>query len=184
MAIYTKRGDKGETSLYDEASSQRIRVSKDSLRIRALGAIDELNSFLGITISFSNTPELTGYLKEIQRNLLTIGSITAGSKLRFSSLQTKKLEKIIDKLEGELPVLANFILPGGTVFSSHLQFCRSLTRRAERTIVTLSKAEGEKVKPEVLIYLNRLSDFLFMLARKANFDLGITDDIWSGSKKK
>lgn len=182
MAIYTKRGDKGETSLYDEASSQRIRVSKNSLRIKALGAVDELNSFLGITISFSNVPEITTYLKAIQKNLLTLGSITAGSKLRFSSLETKKIEKIIDKLEGELPVLANFILPGGTVFSSHLQYTRSLARRAERATVALAKES--KVKPDVLTYLNRLSDFLFMLARFANFDTGVVEEIWVGNKKK
>ncbi len=182
MVIYTKRGDKGETSMYDQASAQRMRVSKDSLKVETLGAIDELNSFLGVTISFSNIPEITIYLKEVQKNLLTIGSITAGSKLRFSASETKKLEKTIDKLEGELPVLANFILPGGTAFSSHLHYSRALCRRTERRMVTLSKTQGEKVKPQILTYLNRLSDYLFMLARKVIYDANLKEEVWVGKK--
>jgi cob(I)alamin adenosyltransferase len=181
MVIYTKRGDKGETSMFDEASSQRVRVSKNSLIVEVLGAIDELNSFLGVTVSFSNLPEITSYLKEVQKNLLTIGSITAGSKLVFSSYQTKKLEKQIDKLEGTLPVLSNFILPGGTVIASHLQFARTLARRAERAMVSL--ANEEKIKPQILTYLNRLSDFIFMLARFANSEAGLKEEIWSGGDK-
>jgi cob(I)alamin adenosyltransferase len=181
MVIYTKRGDKGKTSMYDEASSQRLRVSKDSIKVKTLGAIDELNSFLGVTSAFSNFPEITSYLKDIQKDLLTIGSITAGSKLGFNSSGTKKLEKIIDKLEGTLPVLSNFILPGGTVVSSHLHYSRSLARRAERAMVSL--ANKEKVKPQILTYLNRLSDFLFMLARLANIEARIKEEVWSGKKK-
>ena len=168
--------------MYDEASSQRTRVSKDSLKVEALGAIDELNSFLGVTLAFSNFPEITTYLKEVQRNLLTIGSITAGSKLGFYSSSTKKLEKIIDRFEGELPVLSNFVLPGGTVISSHLQYARVLARRAERAVVSLAKID--MVKSQILAYLNRLSDFLFMLARYANFEAKVTEEIWSGKKKK
>lgn len=167
MAIYTKRGDKGETSLYDSTSRQNIRVSKDSRRINAIGAIDELNSYLGMT---------SADLKEIQRDLFTIGSILAGAKLRFGKAKTKKLEKTIDKLEGKLPVLKNFILPGGSRLAAHLQYARALTRRAERQVVALS--EVDKIKPEVLIYLNRLSDYLFMLARKANFDAEVKEEVW------
>jgi cob(I)alamin adenosyltransferase len=184
MVIYTKRGDKGETSMYDEASTQRVRVSKDSLKVEALGTIDELNSFLGVTISFSNIPEITLYLKEVQRNLLTIGSITAGSKLKFTSLETKKIEKTIDKLEGDLPVLANFILPGGTTFSSHLHYARALCRRTERRMVSLSKVKREKVRPQILIYLNRLSDYLFMLGRYAVYEAKLDEEVWVGKKTK
>jgi len=184
MVIYTKRGDKGETSMYDKASAQRVRVSKDSLKVEALGTIDELNSFLGVTLSFSNIPEITLYLKEVQRNLLTIGSITAGSKLKFTSLETKKLEKTIDKFEGDLPVLANFILPGGTTFSSHLHYARALCRRTERRMVTLSKVKGEKVRPQILTYLNRLSDYLFMLGRYAIHDANLKEEVWVGKKTK
>ncbi|SRR4030042_3002317 len=182
MAIYTKRGDKGKTSLYDKASARFLRVSKDSLKIDALGVFDELNSFLGVTLSFSNLPEISQHIKEIQRNLLTIGSITAGSKIKFSSLQTKKLEKVIGKIEKEIPVLTNFILPGGTVVASHLQYARSIARKAERNMITLSKRGS--VKPQILAYINRLSDFLFVLARFVNFQAGVNEEVWLGNKKR
>lgn len=181
MAIYTKRGDKGETSVYDEGSAQRTRVSKDSLRVEALGAIDELNSFLGVCASFSENPSLTKILKEIQANLLTIGSITAGSNLKFSKAKTNRLEKLIDDLEGKLPVLANFVVPGGTKLASHLQYARALVRRTERRVVALSKEQ--KINPAILKYLNRLSDSLFMLAREANNNAGVMDEVWIGKKR-
>lgn len=178
MAIYTKRGDRGETSLYDE-SSQRIRVSKDSLRIEAIGAIDELNSYLGVISSSSEDPELDKILKNTQRDLLTIGSILSGSKLRFFNSETKKIEKIIDKIEGSLPVLKNFVLPGGSQVSGQLQYARALTRKAERRLVQLNQIE--EVRPQILAYLNRLSDLLFMLARKQNHALNVSDEIWKRS---
>lgn len=177
MVIYTRRGDKGKTSLFDENSSQRIRVSKNSPKVKALGAIDELNSFLGICVAFSENPELTQTLKEIQKNLLTIGSILAGSNLRFSKVKTKHLEGVIDELEGSLPVLKNFIIPGGTKLASLLQYLRTLARRAERRVVALPDIQN--TKPHILSYVNRLSDFLFMLAREQNFKLGIKDEIWT-----
>lgn len=184
MAIYTKRGDRGKTSLYDPKNRQDRRISKDSQTIGAIGAIDELNSYLGICISFCENPETTLTLKEIQANLFTIGSILAGSKLRFGSLKTKKLEKMIDKLEGELPVLKNFILPGGSKLASHLQFARALCRRAERKLVALSKLQSTSHLPrrqagQLLSYMNRLSDFLFMLAREENHELGVKEVVWS-----
>lgn len=181
MVIYTKRGDKGKTSLYDKDSAQRDGVSKDSLRIRAIGALDELNSYLGVVIASSQNPNLTGRLKEVQRNLFTIGSILAGSKLRFFKTKTKELEKEIDELEGELPVLKNFILPGGASTASHLQYSRALCRRAERAVVSLS--EKDPVKPQILIYLNRLSDYLFMQARNENHKLNITEETWVGKRQ-
>jgi cob(I)alamin adenosyltransferase len=181
MAVYTKRGDKGETSLFDGAARQNIRVSKDSLRIRAIGAVDEANSSLGVVVSFSSDKNLNLQIIRIQTELFTIGSILAGAKLRFSKARTVFLERRIDKLEGSLPVLRNFILPGGSVVGSHVQVSRTLVRRAERQIVTLSKLEP--VKPQILTYLNRLSDFLFMLSRKVNEDEGIKELVWVGRKK-
>lgn len=181
MAIYTKRGDKGETSLYDGVSVQRERVSKDSLRVRAIGAIDELNSFLGVAISFSESPQLSRKLEETQRDLFRVGSILAGSNLRFSKAKTKLLEKKIDELEERLPPLKSFILPGGSRLSALLQYSRALARRAEREVVALDKAW--KVKPQVLAYLNRLADLFFMLAREANFQRGILDEVWAGKKR-
>jgi cob(I)alamin adenosyltransferase len=180
MVIYTKRGDKGETALYDKESRQNIRVPKASLKIGAIGAVDELNSSLGITIAVSKDSELARRLKEVQRNLLRIGSILAGSKLSFGKAQTKKLEKLLDKLEGSLPVLKNFILPGGSPAAAQLQYARALARRAERKVVALSKAEA--VKSQILTYLNRLSDYLFMLARKVNHDSEIKEEVWKGKR--
>lgn len=182
MVIYTKKGDKGVTSVCDAVSGKKRRVSKDSLKIEALGLIDELNSFLGIVISFSNLSEVSSYLKDVQKNLMIIGSSSAGGKLKLSAFQTKKLENLIDKLENELPKLSNFILPGGTVLASHLQYARSLARRAERRIVSLS--ETQKTDPQVLTYMNRLSDFLFILARFVNCEARLKEEIWSGKRNK
>ena len=178
MVIYTIRGDKGNTSLYEATSSKKSRISKKSSKIIAIGTIDEFNSFLGVTISFSENPELTRRLKEVQRDLLTIGSILAGSNLRFFKTNTTRLEKVIDEIEGRLPPLKNFILPGGSRVASQLQFARTMARRAEREVVSLS--EVEPVKPQILMYLNRLSDYLFMLARDTNYQLGAKEEVWVG----
>ncbi|OGM02457.1 ATP:cob(I)alamin adenosyltransferase [Candidatus Woesebacteria bacterium GWA1_41_8] len=182
MVVYTKTGDKGETGLFRPGANKKIRVSKDSTKINALGAVDELNSFIGVTVAASANKELKKTLNNIQRNLLTLGSILAGSKLRFFASKTTQLEKLIDKMDKELPPLNNFILPGGSVTAANLQFCRSLTRRAERALVALNKIEP--VKPQILKYINRLSDFFFMLARQANFDEGVADVVWITKKKK
>lgn len=176
MVIYTKRGDKGKTSLYDEKGAQRERVSKHSLIVEALGALDELNSYIGVAKTSSEDKLLIERLEAVQNNLLRIGSITGGSKLRFSSVQTRKLEEIIDELEGALPVLSSFILPGGSETSAYLQYARSLSRKAERSMVRLDQTK--KVKPQILRYLNRLSDYLFMLARNENIKSGFEDDKW------
>ncbi len=173
MAIYSKRGDKGRTDLFNKSQG---RVSKDSLVVKAIGAVDELNSFLGIVCSRCENSVLKSNLIEIQKDLLTIGSILAGSNLRFFKTKTKKLEKEIDKLEKQLPRLSNFIIPGGSRLASLLHYARSVARRAEREIIAL--AEIEDVKAEILIFLNRLSDYLFMLARDANFKVGIKEEIW------
>lgn len=167
MAIYTKRGDKGKTSL--------LGISKASSRISAIGTVDEVNSFLGIIASNAD-PELRKILREIQKELFLIGSSLAGAKLRFYSTRIKRLEKQIDEMDKILPPLKNFIFPGGTEIGAQLHFSRSLVRRAERAVVRLLKKE--RVKPQIIRYLNRLSDFLFMLARKANSDAGIKEEIW------
>lgn len=181
VAIYTKKGDRGETALYDPLAASTKRIPKDSLRINAIGAVDELNSFLGIVLSGSTDKELNKLLKELQNNLFNIGGVLAGAKLSFPISKTKKLEKIIDKLEETLPVLKGFILPGGGEVAARLFFARALVRRAERVVVSLSREES--VKPEILIYLNRLSDFLFMLARWVNFKEGKKEEPWIGKKR-
>jgi cob(I)alamin adenosyltransferase len=172
MDIYTKRGDKGETALF----GGKKKVSKHSLKIKAIGAVDELNSYLGVVVSSSVDVEHIKILNEIQKDLLTIGSILAGSNLRFFKSKTARLERLLDHLEKDLPTLKNFIVPGGTNVAAQLQFARSLARRAEREVVRLN--EAEKVKPEIIRYLNRLSDTLFMLARDQNSKMQVTEEVW------
>lgn len=160
MAIYTKTGDKGKTGTFSGK-----RISKSSELINAIGAIDELNSFLG-TI---------GGLTEIQRNLFTINSILTGAKLELPKDATRKLEREIDKWEGSMPVLKNFIIYSGSKKATQIFFARSLTRRAERSLVNL-KIKSQKL--EIFAYINRLSDYLFMLARFTNFRSKISEKIW------
>ena len=180
MAIYTRRGDKGETSLFDKKGKEK-RVNKDSLRIYAIGALDELNSHIGFAASLVEDKKILRNLLDIQKDLLKIGSILAGSRLRFAKSRVKALERQIDKIDGDLPVLKNFILPGGSLPASTLHIARSIARRAERRIVSLAKTLS--VNEHLLSYLNRLSDYLFMLARVVNYKMGQKEKIWKGKKK-
>lgn len=159
MAIYTKTGDKGTTGTFAGK-----RVPKSSKLIAVIGAIDELNAYLGIT----------GGLTEIQENLFTINSILSGAKLEFNEAPTKKLEKEIDRIEGALPVQKNFIIYSGTKKAKELFFARALCRHAERELVNL------KTRPEILIYINRLSDYLFILARLENHKHSQKESYWRG----
>jgi len=158
---YTKRGDKGKTDLIGN-----IRISKNSPRIEALGTIDELNSLLGVVISFhqKDNPE-TQLLKRIQIDLIEISSLLANPKSTLSKNKWKEkikhLEKDIDDKTISLPQLNQFVIPGENQISSLLQLSRTVCRRTERRVVTLS--QKEKINPQVLIYLNRLSDLLFVL---------------------
>ena len=178
MAVYTKKGDRGETSLYGGSSSQKTKLSKSSLQISAIGAIDETNSYLGVIRSLSEDRQLNNQLKKIQKDLLTIGSILSGSKLRFFQTKTKALEKEIDRREKKLPLLRKFVIPGSSRLAAHLHYGRTLIRRAECEVVTLNKIE--KIKPQILSYLNCLSDFLFILAREANYKKGIKEEVRTG----
>lgn len=168
MAVYTKTGDKGETRVFDKKTGELVKVSKNSCKITAIGTIDELNSYLGVI----------GGLMDIQRDLFTINSILAGGNLKFSKTKTKKLEREIDKWEGELPVLKNFIIYSGTPKATELFYARALSRKAERLVVKLLKEQ--KIPESVLTYLNRLSDYLFMLARFTNHQAGVKEEIWMG----
>ena len=161
MAVYTKTGDRGMTGTFSGK-----RILKSSKLINAIGAIDELNSYLG-TI---------GKLAEIQRNLFTINSILSGAKLNFSKEFTKELEKEIDVMEGKMSVLSNFIIYSGSSKSTKLYFARALTRRAERSLVSLNR--NSQLDKNILIYLNRLSDYLFTLARFVNFKKKIKEKSW------
>ena len=167
MAIYTKVGDRGETKVFDKKTRGLTKVSKTSCKIAAIGAIDELNSFLGVI----------GDLTEIQGDLFIINSILAGSKLRFSKVKTKNLEKEIDRLKGILPVQKNFIYYGGTSKASLIFYARALCRRAERSLVAFYH-QSPITNHEPLIYMNRLSDYLFMLGRNENFKAKIKEKFW------
>jgi cob(I)alamin adenosyltransferase len=160
MKIYTKTGDKGETGLADGT-----RISKNSSIIAAIGSLDEANSFLG-TI---------GDCQNIQEDLMTISSILAGAKIKFYSIKTKNLEKKIDAMEKELPKLKQFILPGGNEVGAKLFFARTLVRKAERSVIGLNN-----LPDNVLTFLNRLSDYLFVLARYINFKERIKETPWRG----
>lgn len=161
MTVYTKTGDKGKTGTFGGK-----RISKSSRLIGAIGAIDELNSYLGII----------GKLTEIQRNLFTINSILSGAKLTLPKDATKKLEKEIDEMEGTMPVLANFIIYSGTPRATKLYYARALARRAERMLVSVSDDRHPNL--DKLAYLNRLSDYLFTLARFTNFMKKVKEEVW------
>ena len=160
MAIYTKTGDKGSTGTFSGK-----RVLKSSKLINAIGTIDELNSFLG----------LVGGLVKVQQNLFTINAILTGAKLKLPKDAIKKLEVEIDTIEGSLPVQKNFLIYSGTKRARNLFFARAICRRAERKLVELNTS------PEVLMYINRLSDYLFMRAREENFKKKIKEIFWRAS---
>jgi len=164
--IYTRLGDSGETHLGDMS-----RVPKTHPRIAAYGTVDELNSQIGVALTVAGMPDDYGaWLRRIQNDLFDVGADTAApedperERLRVAPAQTAWLEQRCDEVNDELAPLRSFVLPGGTAAAAHLHVCRTVCRRAER----LAIACGEGLNPEVIRYLNRLSDLLFILARGAN----------------
>lgn len=178
MKIYTKKGDNGTTQLLGGK-----RVSKDHLRIEAYGTVDELNSWLGLIRDQLNDSHAQMILEEIQDRLFTAGSLLASdpekSSMKIPDLDESDvalLEKEMDKMEEALPELKSFVLPGGNQVNSMCHIARCVCRRAER--LTVSVDTVEKVNPLILKYLNRLSDYLFVFARKASFDSGSEEIQW------
>ncbi len=177
MKIYTKTGDKGDTSLFGGH-----RVPKDALRIEAYGSVDELNSVLGLVRSGLNETDIDTILDRIQQELFALGAdlatprSTAKNVRRFQAQDAHPLEQIIDRLDGSLRPLRNFILPGGSSAAASLHFARTVCRRAERAVVRL--ARNEDLGDGCIIYLNRLSDLLFVLARYANHLSGTPESTW------
>lgn len=176
--IYTKTGDKGQTSLIGGT-----RLPKHHIRIEAYGTVDELNSFIGLVRDSVSEKELFGLLIEIQDRLFTIGSLLAAdpekNKMQLPQLSENDvtlLETAIDKMNEVLPEMKSFVLPGGHPTVSYCHIARCVCRRAERA--TLKLSENEKVDELVYKYLNRLSDYLFVLSRKLTFDLKANEIPW------
>jgi cob(I)alamin adenosyltransferase len=180
MKIYTKTGDKGTTSLIGGT-----KVSKAHLRIEAYGTVDELNSYIGLCKDLLTDKNSNTVLQEVQDRLFTIGSALAcdpekETKMKIPDLKEediKLLEREIDKMNETLPPMKSFILPGGHPTVSHIHISRCICRRAERCCVRL-EAEQNEVEPIIIKYLNRLSDYLFILARYAGHLLNVAELPW------
>ncbi len=179
MKIYTKTGDGGTTSLFGGK-----RVVKSDLRIDAYGNVDELNSLIGIIISETSNVEIKKPLIRVQNELMVLGSDLATPSdvsikvPRVTGVFVTRLEREIDAWEKKLPKLKNFILPGSSPISSKIHLARSIARRSERAISRLGS--GEKININAAKYINRLSEWLFVLARYANLKDGATETIWKG----
>ncbi len=181
MKIYTKTGDTGDTALFGGG-----RVPKDHLRVEAYGDVDELNAVLGMARSVEVMPRIDEVLVPIQRDLFAIGALLATpdrekmaqhlEKARVDDIRIEELERSIDDADRELAPLRSFIIPGGTPKASALHVARTVCRRAERHVVRLQ--HEEELPTVVIVYLNRLSDLLFTLARLANHRAGTGEVTW------
>ncbi|MDO6803514.1 cob(I)yrinic acid a,c-diamide adenosyltransferase [Wenyingzhuangia sp. 1_MG-2023] len=191
MKIYTKTGDSGETSLFGGK-----RVPKSDLRIDAYGTIDELNAYVGLLRDSVISSRHQDFLLEIQNNLFVVGAFLATppesqikkngeNRLKIDNINEetlKKLEDEIDTLEAQLPTMTHFILPGGHTTVSHCHIARTICRRAERVCVQLQK--NEIVSADIIGYLNRLSDYLFVLARMLTKELQVEEIKWISASEK
>ena len=179
MPIYTRFGDKGQTSLLGGEV-----VSKNDTRVDAYGGVDELNAMLGVVIASCKYDDIKKMLQEIQKDLFVIGAELASATdkktkiMHITANKVTEMEKAIDGIEEQLLVLRNFILPGGTKLAALLHLARTICRRAERNVVSLDKKE--RINPEIIRYINRLSDLLFVLARFANRKKRVQEIIWKG----
>jgi cob(I)alamin adenosyltransferase len=178
--IYTKTGDQGQTHL---AGGQR--VPKDSPRIECYGTVDELNAFVGMACisSSESVPSLVPILRRVQHELFNLGSILATQpedvhpkQARITEAEVRQLEIEMDRMNADLSPLRSFVLPGGTRLNTELHACRTICRRAERLAVTLEREE--KIPPETVQYLNRLSDAFFVWSRWVNHVLGVPEVLW------
>jgi cob(I)alamin adenosyltransferase len=187
MKVYTKTGDKGETGVIGR------RISKDSSTITLIGNLDELNALIGVVITVSSDSYTKDLLTTIQSDIFAMGAIIANGKVKVNlKEQITLFENEIDRMNVELLPLENFILPAGTHLSAQIHLCRSVCRRVERSLVSFIRSksiDSEKIENlserelqllEILKYLNRLSDLLFILARYANHIEGVADVKWEG----
>lgn len=184
IKVYTKKGDEGMTSLIGG-----VKVKKTNSRIEAYGTVDELSAHLGMLVSFMKDGHDKDIIYRTQRNLFTVCSYLATDKTKtplapsytLDGGEVEILEKEIDVITDSIPQQTAFILPGGSHEASIAHVCRTICRRAERRIFFL--AETTVLDPEVLQYMNRLSDYLFVLARKLNFVVGVREKIWKNTCK-
>lgn len=183
MRIYTKRGDKGKTSLFGGT-----RVEKSSPRIKAYGTVDELNSLIGVAAAHDMSDHGKRLIKKVQEDLFVLGADLATPpdyEERIARLDEDAigfLEEAIDEMEEQLESLKNFILPGGSKQGATLHYARTVCRRAERSVVAC--VEQEDISEIPVKYLNRLSDFLFVLGRYENKQAGVKEDVWNPERKK
>lgn len=181
VRIYTKTGDDGSTGLLGPG-----RVSKDDVRVDAYGSVDELNAALGVARSHGLDADADALVARLQDELFVLGSALADPSpdgpfhRAITPEHVAGLESAIDRLEGQLPPLSHFILPGGCPAAAQVHLARTVCRRAERVVVMLSRTPGQDVPGEILVYLNRLSDLLFVLARAVNRRAGMADIVWKG----
>ena len=176
--IVTRTGDGGTTGLADGS-----RVAKDCLRIEAIGAVDELNSVLGVLMAETLPEDMRNCLRDVQNDLFDLGGeLSRPGHAIMTSAQVSRLEKTLERYNKALPPLADFILPGGSRQAANAHVARAVCRRAERCLVALTEREGSQAAAGP--YLNRLSDLLFVLARAMNRDAGITDVLWQQGKNR
>ncbi len=180
MKIYTKTGDGGDTGLQGN-----LRVAKSHPRIMAYGAVDEANAVIGLAMTHNLDDDVTQTLTSIQNELFVLGSDLSNPNLgnvtnRISLGMVSRLESEIDRYDSELPSLSNFILPGGDPCAAQLHHARTVTRRAETLVVRLS--DTDEINSNCILYLNRLSDLFFVLARLVNKRKGVDDVVWMVQK--
>ena len=178
MKIYTKTGDEGQTGLIGGA-----RIDKDDPAVEAFGALDELNSAIGLVRARSSESPLDFLLERLQRLVFEVGAEVASPPDHVRSQEAAlgtivtDLERSMDIQESMLPELKNFVLPGGSELGARLHWARCMARRAERRIVALGKSK--ELRPELLVFLNRLSDWMFLAARTANHESGLPEPVWN-----
>ena len=182
MKVYTKTGDGGQTSL---ASGQR--VSKCCARLESYGTVDELNSHIGVLITYCSDPTDRDFLTDVQRQLFVAGACLATDSNQgkpcedttITATMVADVEHEIDRLQSTLPQLRLFILPDGSRAAAYAHVCRTVCRRAERCILRLAETETAHIDDNLTAYVNRLSDYFFVLARKLNIDAGMEDTTWT-----
>lgn len=175
--LYTRKGDKGDTYFF----GSKKRASKSSCQTEALGALDEINTLLGVCRAKAKNTDIqidgkpiSAILEEVQQNLFIIQAAVAGADKKITQAKIDEIEKIIDFIEKELPPIKTFFLPGATELSAFLDYARAVARRTEREVVRFSEKERE-VSPEILSYLNRLSSLLYALVRIVNLRAGVKE---------